>query len=168
MHEFCDIFEIFSPMHCCVELIPKGLELEDVSVECWIGMVELVLVSWFLVAGGWFVEFYYCRVSFFLRHAVQVTLARIEEKLCCVSQGSSYLADGFYVSWFSAKLLQLIYPILQCRSFGVVCSGSDPLTGHGSGRVVCGGCLIAGWIHRSLVRLRLGGPENVGKSLVRT
>ncbi|KRX13089.1 hypothetical protein T07_12312 [Trichinella nelsoni] len=56
MHEFCDIFEIVSPMHCCVELIPKGLELEDVSIECWIGLVELVLGSLFLVAGGWMIS----------------------------------------------------------------------------------------------------------------
>ncbi|KRY24947.1 hypothetical protein T01_9044 [Trichinella spiralis] len=82
----------------------------------------------------------------------------------------SYLADGFYVRWSSAKLLQLIYPILQCRSLGVVCSGSTPCTGHVSCPVIRGRCSIVdsitSWIHRSLVRLRLGGPENVEKSLV--
>ncbi|KRX69683.1 hypothetical protein T06_13118 [Trichinella sp. T6] len=113
-----------------------------------IGMVELVLGSLFLVAGGWVIS--------------------ADDDVSAVASSSSYLADGFYVSWSSAKLLQLIYPILQCRSLGVVCSGLAPLTGHGSGRVVCGGYLIAGWIHRSLVRLRLGGPKNVEKSFVRT
>ncbi|KRZ49913.1 hypothetical protein T02_4933 [Trichinella nativa] len=113
-----------------------------------IGMVELVLGSLFLVAGGWVIS--------------------ADDDVSVVASSSSYLADGFYLSWSNAKLLQLIYPILQCRSFGVVCSASAPLTGHGSGGVVCGGYLIAGWIHRSLVRLRLGGPKNVEKSLVRT
>ncbi|KRZ47259.1 hypothetical protein T02_8835 [Trichinella nativa] len=33
MHEFGDIFEVFSPVHYCIKLIQEGLELEDVSIE---------------------------------------------------------------------------------------------------------------------------------------
>ncbi|KRX61113.1 Ubiquitin-conjugating enzyme E2 1 [Trichinella sp. T9] len=33
MHEFGDIFEVFSPVHYCIKLIPEGPELEDVSTE---------------------------------------------------------------------------------------------------------------------------------------
>ncbi|KRX57510.1 hypothetical protein T09_4675 [Trichinella sp. T9] len=46
MHEFSDVFEIFSSMHCCVELIPKGLELEDVSL----------VLGLLLLAGGWVIS----------------------------------------------------------------------------------------------------------------
>ncbi|KRX72351.1 hypothetical protein T06_7173 [Trichinella sp. T6] len=142
-----------------------------------IGLVELVLGLLFL-AGGWVISAddgfpaaaskswaWRCTV---LSLSISSLNSVIAASLSSSGMPSSYLADGFYVRWSSAKLLQLIYPILQCRSLGVVCSGLTPLTGHGSGRVVCEGYLIAGWIHRSLVRIRLGGPENVGKSLVRT
>ncbi|KRZ58606.1 hypothetical protein T02_7665 [Trichinella nativa] len=147
-----------------------------------IGLVELVLGLLFLVAVGWVISAddgisaaasrwwaWRCMV---LSLSISSSNSIIAASLSSSGMLSSYLADGFYVCWSSAKLLQLIYPVLQCRSFGVVCSGSAPLTGHGSGRVICGRCSIAGsitsWIHRWLVRLRLGGPENVGKSLVRT
>ncbi|KRZ33096.1 hypothetical protein T4B_10079 [Trichinella pseudospiralis] len=57
-------------------------------------------------------------------------------------------------------------------SASYVGSDSAPWTGHVSGRVVCGKCLITGcitsYIHGSLVRIRLGGPENVEKSFVQT
>ncbi|KRX21391.1 hypothetical protein T07_13990 [Trichinella nelsoni] len=140
-----------------------------------IGRVLLGLLLLWLVAGGWAVSLdddvstaasrswaWRCMV---LSLSISSSNSIIAASLSSSGMLSSYLADGFYVSWSSAKPFQLIHPIFQCRSFGVVCSGSAPLTGHGSGRVVCGGRLIAGCtagcIHRSLVRIRLGGPENV-------
>ncbi|XP_003370601.1 putative TRAP dicarboxylate transporter, DctM subunit [Trichinella spiralis] len=90
-----------------------------------IGLVELVLGSLFLVAGGWVIS---------------------------VDDGVSAVAS-----------------ILQCRSFGIICSGSAPWGGHVSCPVIRGRCSIVdsitSWIHRSPVRIRLGGPENVLKNL---
>ncbi|KRX13274.1 hypothetical protein T07_12337 [Trichinella nelsoni] len=35
MHEFRDIFEVFPSVDRCIELIPEGLELENISIEGW-------------------------------------------------------------------------------------------------------------------------------------